>query len=117
MLFTVIGHVLSATTPSHGSSPLLSNVQMLWVGLLVGLLVALLASEVIAWILVAISIAALGGLRLIGHHLGGTFATWLLVIAGSVVLGVIIGRVRGLKHLGVWEFGNRLAGIKKVSRF
>ena len=117
MLYTVIGHVLSATTPSHGSAPLLSNTQMLWVGLLAGLLVALLASDVIAWILVVISVAALGGIHLIGHHLGGTFAAWLLVIAVSVMVGAIIGRVRGLRHLGAWEFGNRMAGIKKLSRF
>lgn len=112
----MISHVLSATG-HHAATSLLSNVEMLWAGLLAGLLVALLMREEIAWLLAVIAIAALGGMHLIGRQLGATFATWLMVIAGAIVVGVMIGRMRGLKHLGLWEFENRRAGVRRVRKF
>lgn len=90
---------------------------MLWVGILVGVLVAQFASSLISWSLVAISIAALGGIHLISRQLGATFAIWLLVIAGALMIGAMVGRARGLRHLGAAEFQARMGNIKKVSRF
>lgn len=116
MLLPVIGHILAAGV-SHTNTVVLNNTEMLWVGVLIGSLVALLASTTMAWVLVVVSVTALGGLRLVGNHIGAQMAPWLLVAGAAILVGVGIGRKRGLRHLGESEFRGRLGAIKRVSRF
>ena len=44
-------------------------------------------------------------------------ATMRFVLAAVLILGMIIGRIRGLKHLGATEFDTCYSAIKRISPF
>lgn len=93
-----------------------------WVGVVVALLVAWVLP---LWAVIALFVIALFASHIfqsiIGHtHSSSSSTVLLLVIVVGVIaliVGLIVGRNRGLRQLGEVEFRTRLRNVRGVSRW
>jgi hypothetical protein len=97
-----------------------------WVGVLLALLVAWVLP---GWARIALFVIALLALHIlqsiIGHahssssSVPSTVLLLLLTVVGvlALIVGLIVGRNRGLRQLGEAEFRTRLINVRKVSRW
>jgi uncharacterized membrane protein len=118
------GLILAAASqqaPAVGSA---GTSHAFWVGVLVALLVARVLP---GWAGIALFVIALFALHIfqsiIGHaHSSSSSSTvllLLLIVVGvlALIVGLIVGRSRGLRQLGEVEFRTRLRNVRGVSRW
>jgi protein-S-isoprenylcysteine O-methyltransferase Ste14 len=104
-----VGHIVASAASSTG-------VHTLEIGLLFGVGVALLAPRWITGIVVIIALAIIGGIHF-AHHISSKDVSYALVAGAALVIGLIWGRIRGLRHLGEADFNTRLTAIRRISRW
>jgi len=85
--------------------------------LLVGIVAVLVAPGWVTGLIILFDLVALGwsfGILNYAHSPGGR---WVLIAALFLVIGLFLGVVRGLRHLGDAEFSARLGNIRKLGRY
>lgn len=89
--------------------------------LLIGVLIGLFAPEWVAWIVVLVALIALGAFRVVtvnhSSHIRTGDLIWIFIFALGGIVGLIYGRIRGLRHLGEAEFRTRRASVRRISRW
>jgi hypothetical protein len=111
--------IASGITHPHGAASALgSGTHWFAIGLLVGVAVAFTPLFVRIPVIV-FSIVALGWsfgiLNYIDH--ARTRGPWVLIAAAFLLLGMALGVVRGLRHLGDAEFIARRRNIRAIGRW
>lgn len=115
-----VGGLFLAAVAQHAAVRVPFNgSHVFWAGVAVAALVSLFTA---LWIRVLVFVVALFGSGLVhsgavhGHITSSDVLTLLILMAGLVV-GLYIGRIRGLRHLGEYEFRNRWSYIRTISRW
>jgi hypothetical protein len=111
-------HVLLALShPTHpvgaASTP---GTPTYWfaIGLLVGMAAAWWAPGWLAGLVITFDLVALGWSSVILHYTGTAAGKWVLIAAVFLVIGMFIGVVNGLRHLGEAEYRTRRISIRRI---
>jgi uncharacterized membrane protein YedE/YeeE len=87
-----------------------------WIGLFLGGLAAGIFGRGIGFLVAVIALFGAGILPA-GTLTSSGHVPYLVVGVVALVAGLIFGRVRGLRHLGEFEFRARRTNIRRISRF
>jgi len=108
----------SGITHPHGAASALgSSTHWFAIGLLVGFLVALVTPGFVRGIVIVCDLVALGWSSIILGYTDSTRGRWVLLATAFLLIGMLWGVVRGLRHLGDAEFAGRLGNIRKLGRW
>jgi hypothetical protein len=111
-------NVASSITHPHGAaSSLGSSTHWFAIGLLVGFLVALVAPGFVKGVVIACDLIALGWSSIILGYADSASGRWVLVATAFLLIGMLWGVVRGLRHLGDAEYAGRLRNIRNLGRW
>jgi len=107
----------SITHPAGPASAAGTSTHWFAIGLLVGVLVMLVAPAFVRGIVILFDIVALGWSSVVLGYTDSTRGRWVLIGTAFLLVGMFIGVVRGLRHLGDAEFVTRLTNIRKLGRW
>jgi hypothetical protein len=113
------GYVLAAAgQQASGSGSLIASSHAFWYGILLVCALGWAFGEVprIGMFIVALIASDLLQSILRGH-MSGSNRLMLIILVVGLLVGLYIGRLRGLRHLGEFEFRNRRTGIRTISRW
>jgi hypothetical protein len=111
-------NVASSITHPHGAaSSLGSSTHWFAIGLLVGFLVALVVPGFLKGLIILFDLVALGWSSIILGYSDSTRGRWVLIGTAFLLIGMFIGVIRGLRHLGDAEFVGRLGNIRRLGRW
>jgi hypothetical protein len=113
------GFVLTAAGQQAPVPVSLTGNHVFWLGVALASLVALFTPVWIRAIMFVVALFASGLFQsTVGHgHFTSAEALTILILVIGLLVGLYFGRVRGLRHLGEYEFGNRLGYIRTISRW
>jgi hypothetical protein len=110
--------VASSITHPHGAASALgSSTHWFAIGLLVGVGVMLIAPAFVRGLVILFDLVALGWSSIILGYADSARGRWVLIGTAFLLLGMFIGVVRGLRHLGDAEFVARLGNVRKLGRY
>jgi hypothetical protein len=110
-------NVASSITHPHGAASALgSSTHWFAIGILVGVLVAFTPAIVKVPVIIS-AIVALGWTSVILGYTDSARGRWVLIGTAFLLLGMFLGVIRGLRHLGDAEFASRLGNIRKLGRW
>jgi hypothetical protein len=111
-------NLASSITHPHGpAAAAWSSTHWFAIGLLVGFLVALVAPGFVKGVVIACDLIALGWSSVILGYTDSARGRWVLVGIAFLLVGMFIGVIRGLRHLGDAEFAGRLTNIRRLGRW
>jgi hypothetical protein len=111
-------NVASSITHPHGAaSSVGSSTHWFAIGLLVGVAVMLIAPAFVRGLVILFDLVALGWSSIILGYADSARGRWVLIGTAFLLLGMFIGVVRGLRHLGDAEFAARLGNVRKLGRY
>ena len=118
------GFTLAVAYQQASVSGSLASSHAFWYGVLLALLIAWILPGWAAGVLFLIALLASGLLQSLVSH-GRSSSSFssssdvLLLIVAVIALpvGLYFGRIRGLRHLGEFEFRTRLRNIRIISRW
>jgi hypothetical protein len=84
------------------------------IGLLVGMATVWFTPGWIKTLVIIFDLVALGWSAVVLHYADTATGRWVLVAAGFLLLGMFIGVLNGLRHLGEAEYRTRKTGIRKA---
>jgi hypothetical protein len=84
------------------------------IGLLVGMAAAWWAPGWLTALVIVFDLVALGWSSVILHYTGTAAGKWVLIAAVFLVIGMFIGVINGLRHLGDAEFRTRRTSIRRI---
>jgi len=90
---------------------------MFWIGVLFALTFAYILPGWLTGLLLVVAVFASGILPSVTHHAHSSTVVYLIIGLIPLVIGMYIGRVRGLRHLGEAEFQTRWKNVRGVSRW
>lgn len=116
------GFALAVAYQPASVSESLASSHAFWYGVLLALLIAWILPGWAAVVLFLIALLASGLLQSLvshGHSSASSSSGVLLVIVAVIALpvGLYFGRIRGLRHLGEFEFRTRLRNVRIISRW
>ncbi len=109
--------VLALTHPHGAASASSSGTHWFAIGLLVGIATVAFAPGWVTALVIVFDLVALGwsfGILNYTHSAGGR---WVLVAVLFLFIGLFIGVLRGLRHVGEAEYTTRLTNIRKLGRY
>jgi hypothetical protein len=111
-------NVASNITHPHGAASAVgSSTHWFAIGLLVGVGVMLVAPAFVRGLVILFDLVALGWSSIILGYADSARGRWVLIGTAFLLLGMFMGVVRGLRHLGDAEFATRLGNIRKLGRW
>lgn len=111
-------HIVLAVTPPHGAaSSIGSGTYWFAIGLLAGFAAALLAPGWLKGLIILFDLVALGWTSGILNYTHTANGRWILIAVPFLLVGLFVGVVRGLRHLGDTEFRGRLANVRKAGKY
>jgi hypothetical protein len=118
-VFVVGGFVLTAVGQQAPTPVSLTSNHVFWTGIAFACLLLLFLPD---WARVILFVVALFASDLIpiitGHaRLTTTDVLMLFTLVIGLLVGLYFGRIRGLRHLGEYEFRNRWGYIRSISRW
>ena len=113
------GFILSAAgQQASASGSLVSSGHAFWYGILIACLIVWFLPAWAGGIFFVVALIASDVLQsTASHHFSGTNLLMLIILVIGLLVGLYFGRIRGLRHLGEYEFGNRLNYIRTISRW
>jgi hypothetical protein len=87
------------------------------IGLLVGILLSSFGPAWLRWIVFTGDLVALGWSVNILHYADTGTGRWVLIAVAFLLIGMFIGVVNGLRHLGDAEMRARLTNIRRIGRY
>jgi hypothetical protein len=110
-------NLASSITHPHGpASAAWSSTHWFAIGLLVGVLVAF-SPAIVKVPVIVFAIVALGWTSVILGYTDSTRGRWVLIGTAFLFLGMFLGVMRGLRHLGDAEYVGRLGNIRRLGRW
>jgi hypothetical protein len=110
-------YLASSITHPHGpASAPWSSTHWFAIGLLVGVLVAF-SPAIVKVPVIVFAIVALGWTSVILGYTDSTRGRWVLIGTAFLFLGMFLGVMRGLRHLGDAEYVGRLGNIRRLGRW
>lgn len=110
--------IASGITHPHGpASALGSSTHWFAIGLLVGAAVILFTPAFVRGLVILFDLVALGWSSVILGYTDSARGQWVLIATAFLFIGMFIGVMRGLRHLGDAEFVTRLGNIRKFGRW
>ena len=111
-------NLASTITHPHGpASAGWSSTHWFAIGLLVGVLVMFVAPGFVRGLVILFDLVALGWSSLILGYADSARGRWVLIGTVFLILGMFIGVVRGLRHLGDAEYVARLGNVRRLGRY
>jgi len=112
-----VSHAVLALTHPHGAaSAASSGTHWFAIGLLAGV-VTMLTPPAIRAVVIIFDIVALGWSYGILHWADSAGGRWVWIAGLFLFIGLFVGVLRGLKHVGEAEFTTRLTNIRKLGRY
>src|ERR1700756_2431256 len=105
------------THPHCPASASWSSTHWFAIGLLVGVLVMLVAPALVRGMVILFDLVALGWSSVILGYTDSARGRWILIGTAFLFLGMFLGVVRGLRHLGDAEFVARLGNVRRLGRW
>lgn len=87
------------------------------IGLLVGIVLSSFGPAWLRWTVFTADLVALGWSVNILHYTDTGTGRWVLIAVAFLLLGMFIGVINGLRHLGEAEFRGRLGNIRRIGRW
>jgi uncharacterized membrane protein len=110
------GFVLTAAgQQALASGSLVSSPHAFWYGVLLACLIVWILPGFAGVIFFVVALVA-SDLLSSHDHVSTSTVMMLILVAIGLVVGLYIGRIRGLRHLGEFEFRNRWTNIRTISR-
>jgi hypothetical protein len=111
-------NVASSITHPHGAaSSLGSSTHWFAIGLLIGVLLMWVGPPLVQGLVILFDLVALGWSSVILGYADSARGRWVLIGTAFLFLGMFIGVVRGLRHLGDAEYVARLGNIRRLGRY
>jgi hypothetical protein len=90
-----------------------------WYGVLLACLIVWILPGWAGGIFFVVALIASDALQSTAGHarFSGSNLLMLLILLIGLLVGLYFGRIRGLRHLGEYEFGNRWTNIRTISRW
>ncbi len=108
-------HVVLAFGHPHGpaSTP---GTGTYWfaIGLLVGMATVWFTPGLVKALVMVFDLVALGWSAVILHYTDTGTGRWVLIAALFLIIGMFLGVLNGLRHLGESEFRGRKASVRKI---
>jgi hypothetical protein len=114
------GFILSAAgQQASASGSLVSSGHAFWYGILLACLIVWILPSWAGAIFFVVALIASDVLQSTAGHarFSGTNLLMLIILVIGLLVGLYFGRIRGLRHLGEYEFGNRWNYIRTISRW
>ncbi len=109
----VTGSLLAVVRPHGAASAVGSGTYWFAIGLLAGVISSKVAPGWVTALIVVFDLVALGWTAGILNYTHSSGGRWVLIAIPALLIGLFIGVVRGLQHLGNAEMGARLTNIRK----
>jgi hypothetical protein len=77
----------------------------------------LIAPGFVKGVVILFDLVALGWSSIILGYADSARGRWVLIGTAFLLLGMFIGVIRGLRHLGDAEFAGRLGNIRRLGRY
>jgi hypothetical protein len=111
-------HTVLALTHPHGPAAVSSSgTHWFAIGLLVGVAAAAFAPGWVTALIIVFDLVALGWSFGILNYVHSTGGRWVLVAVLFLFIGLFIGVLHGLRHVGEAEFTTRLTNIRKLGKY
>ena len=85
--------------------------------MLLGFLVAMVAPGFVKGVVIACDLIALGWSSIILGYADSPRGRWVLIGTAFLLIGMLLGVVRGLRHLGDAEYTARLKNVRNLGRW
>lgn len=109
--------MLALTHPQGAASQPGTGTFWLAIGLLAGMATVWFTPGWLKTTILIADLVALGWSAVILHYADTGLGRWVWVAAVFLVIGMFIGVLNGLKHLGESEFRTRLGNIRRNGRY
>jgi len=106
--------VLAFSHPQGPASVQGTGTYWLAFGILIGMATVWFTPGLVKSLVLIFDLVALGWSAVILHYADTGTGRWVLVAAAFLVIGMFIGVLNGLRHLGEAEFRSRRTSIRRI---
>jgi hypothetical protein len=119
VLASGVPHVVTPNLghPHGAASTIGTGTYWFAIGLFAGILLSSFGPGWLRWTIFAADLVALGWSVKILHYSDTGTGRWVLIAVGFLVLGMFIGVLNGLRHLGDAELRARVVNIRRMGRY